>query len=158
MEFSNESNSSRRITATLIDYMAIMAFSAWYIMTVGKRDEEGVWVVNGLPALVPILFWFAWMIVIESVAGRTLGHEITGLKVVSMDGNKINFSQALRRRICDAVEITWCLGLIAFILVKSTKYNQRLGDIWAKCLVVDKNKQFKVTDFEFEKFEMESQS
>ena len=134
----------------MIDYMIITVFFIWYVTTFGERNDEG-WQITGLPALVPILFWFLWLVVIEAICGTTLGHELVGLKIVSIDGSKIDFLQALKRRICDAVEISWCFGLIAYILVKNTKYNQRLGDIWAKCLVVDKNEKFLVTDFDFEK-------
>ena len=73
---------------------------------------------------------------------------------MTLEGEKPTFLQAIQRRICDAVEISWCFGLIAFILVKNTQYHQRLGDIWAKTFVIDKDATLERNDFEFEKYDV----
>ncbi|RYE50096.1 MAG: hypothetical protein EOP48_20385 [Sphingobacteriales bacterium] len=70
-------------------------------------------------------------------------------KVVSIDGSKISFGQAVKRRLCDAVEISWCFGFIAYILAKNTTHRQRLGDIWGQTVVVDKKEAIDVV-FEIE--------
>jgi uncharacterized RDD family membrane protein YckC len=67
-----------------------------------------------------------------------------------LSGNELGFGQVIKRRIADALEITWCFGLIAFILVKNTEFQQRLGDLWAKTQVVDRNEPAYIPDFEFE--------
>src|SRR5688572_24317726 len=133
-----ESNTGQRVGASLIDYIIVVGFSFWFIMTFGEPNEEGGKTVQGFPALIPMIFWFCWFVLSERIFSKTLGHAVCGLKVISMDGSKPSFGQVLKRRLCDVVEISWCLGLIAFILVKNTQYRQRLGDIWAKTLVVDK--------------------
>src|SRR5262249_30993297 len=103
------------------------------------------------PALVPMLFWFIYFVIAEALLNGTLGHHLFGLKVVSVLANpKPNFGQILLRRISDALEIAWCFGLIAFILVKNTQHNQRLGDLWAKTVVTGKNEAFSETTFDFE--------
>jgi uncharacterized RDD family membrane protein YckC len=40
---------------------------------------------------------------------------------------------------CDCVDIWIFFALIGFVLIKNTQYSQRLGDIFAKTLVVKKN-------------------
>lgn len=140
----------KKVIATLIDYTFIFAFSLFYIMTFGEPNAEGGKTIDGLPALIPELVWFLYFVVIEKYYAATLGHEIVGLKVVSIDGNKLDLIQVLKRRISDALEIFPCFGLIAYILVKNTEKNQRLGDIWAKTLVVTKNEVEKMPLFEFE--------
>jgi uncharacterized RDD family membrane protein YckC len=55
------------------------------------------------------------------------------------------------RRICDALEISWCFGFVAFLLVKSSPYNQRLGDMIAKTRVVGKEEPGPEVVFDFEK-------
>ena len=140
----------RRALATLIDYTIIWAFFIWFVLTFGEPNEEGGKTVSGGLALIPVLFWFSWLVLVETFFGVTLGHEIMKLKVVSDDGNKLNFGQALKRRLCDVLEISWCFGLIAFLLVKNTQYNQRLGDILAKTHVLDKAENISIPDFEFE--------
>jgi uncharacterized RDD family membrane protein YckC len=145
-----EDKSGMRFPSGAIDYIIIFAFTFGYIMLVGKSNTEGGKTVTGFPGLVPMLFWFCWLVLAEVFFGTTLGHFINGLKIVSMEGGKPSFSQSLRRRLCDVVEISWCFGLIAYLIIKNTKLHQRLGDIWARTLVVDKNFEFNSPNFEFE--------
>lgn len=140
----------RKAAATFIDYTLLFAFTFWYIFTVGKPDEEGVYTVSGIPALPPMLTWFLYLVVVERYSGATLGHKLFRLKVISLDGRELALGQIFKRRLADVLEITWCFGLVAFILVKSTPLHQRLGDIWAKTLVVDKSQSQQATHFDFE--------
>jgi uncharacterized RDD family membrane protein YckC len=151
---STEPNTSKRTGATIIDYVIIFAFSFGFVMYFGEPNSEGGKTVSGIPALVPMIFWFAWLVVPETIWGTTLGHHLNGLKVVTFEGTKPNFGQALKRRICDALEIIWCFGFIAFVLVKNTQFNQRLGDIWSKTLVVDSKVNLERNQFDFEKSEV----
>jgi len=143
-------NTASRALATILDYGFIFAFTFGFIQKFGIEEPEGVWTVSGPLALIPIAFWLAWIVIPENLWGRSLGHRITRLKVISFDGGNPTLIQSIKRRICDPLEIIWCLGLIAFILVKNTKYNQRLGDIWAKTLVVPKDFSL-AHNFDFEK-------
>lgn len=141
----------KKILATFIDYTFIFALTFLYIMTFGKPNDEGGKTINGFPALLPVLVWFLYFVIIETYCSATLGHEIAGLKVVSIDGRKLTLTQIFKRRISDALEISWCFGLIAFMLVKNnTEQNQRLGDIWAKTRVIAKNEFEELPDFDFE--------
>ena len=98
-----------------------------------------------------MLFWFCWLVIPEAIWGQTVGHYIVGLKVITTEGNKLLFWQALVRRLFDFIDLFVCIpGLIALILIHKTKYHQRLGDLLAKTLVVDKNFQMDQT-FDFEK-------
>src|SRR5690242_14885078 len=152
-----EDKSGMRFPSGAIDYIIICVFSFGYVMLFGKPNAEGGKTITGLPALVPMLFWFCWLVLAEVFFGTTLGHYINGLKIVSMEGGKPSFSQSLRRRLCDVIEISWCFGLIAFLIIKNTQFHQRLGDIWARTLVVDKNFQLDSPNFEFEATPSQSQ-
>lgn len=145
-----EPNITRRIGATIIDYIVIFSFFIWFVSTFGEPNEEGGKTVSGVAALIPCIFWFVWLVLPETFYGTTLGHVLMKLKVVSFEGNKITFVQALKRRLCDALEISWCFGLIAFLLVKNTQNNQRLGDILAKARVLNTNQDIISPEFEFE--------
>jgi uncharacterized RDD family membrane protein YckC len=96
-------------------------------------------------------FWFVYFIITEKYMGGTMGHQLFKLKVISMDGNELGFWQVFLRRICDALEISWCFGLVAFFLVKTSAYNQRLGDMVAKTRVVGKEEPGPEMAFDFEK-------
>ncbi len=141
----------KRIAATVIDYTIVIAITWLYIMTFGTETEEGTYTVIGISALVPFFFWCIYFIVCEAALGGTLGHQLLSLKIVSTDGRSPTFGQIIMRRISDALEISCCLGLIAFILVNTNSQAQRLGDIWAKTIVLGKNDNYSVGEFDFEK-------
>jgi len=142
-------NTGKRFVSTFIDYIIIGAFTFGFVYVFGKDNPEGGKIVTGTLALIPFVFWIMWLIVPETLWGTTLGHRINNLWIVSMDGSKPNIGQTIKRRFCDIIEIVWCFGIIAFILIRNTQYNQRLGDIWAKTLVIDKS-QITNDGFEFE--------
>jgi uncharacterized RDD family membrane protein YckC len=141
----------KRVTATLIDYTLVFGLSIAYVYLFGTPNEEGGYTVSGLAALVPMVFWFLYFVIAEALLDGTFGHQLLKLKVVSINNEPLSFGQVFLRRISDALEIAWCFGLIAFILAKNTQHNQRLGDIWAKTLVIGKNEPFPYDDhFDFE--------
>jgi uncharacterized RDD family membrane protein YckC len=127
---------SRRVGATVIDYTMNFLFIFVYIDFFGVNDGTGFYTINGLPALGPPAFWFAYFILTERYMGGTLGHQLQKLKVVSLDGKDLSLGQVTKRRFCDALEIAWCSGLIAWLLVRSTEKHQRLGDLVAKTMVI----------------------
>ena len=47
--------------------------------------------------------------------------------------------QSFKRHLLDPIDMSM-FGLIAIIIIKNTNYNQRLGDLWAKTIVVKNNK------------------
>lgn len=129
-------NIARRTTATLVDYGIYMTFWIWYVYQFGAPNEDGGYSVNGWPGFILFLTWFMYFPLIESFNGQTIGHKLTQLRVVTLNGKPITFGQSLKRRIADSFELFGTLGLVAFITVKNSERNQRVGDIWAKTLVV----------------------
>ena len=126
-----------RFVAGLIDYIIILSFLIYFVYTVGKPTDDGGYEVNGLPAFIPILFWFIMTVVLEQLLGATLGNIVIGIKPVSIENANIKptFSQSLKRHLLDPIDMFF-FGLIGYILIKNTQYNQRVGDIWAKTIVV----------------------
>ncbi|MFV9484924.1 RDD family protein, partial [Christiangramia sp. ASW11-125] len=101
----------------------------------GVDNGEGGKHVTGLLAFVPILFWFIYFILFEATFFATLGHQLFELEVRNIDGSKIDFTQALRRRLLDFIDI--CMfGIPAIVAIKNTDHNQRLGDLWAKTKII----------------------
>lgn len=140
----------KRVAACLIDYTLIFALTYCYIRYFGEEDAEGSYHVRNLAVLPPIALWFVYFVVAETFGG-TLGHRIFRLKVVSRDSQEVTFGRILVRRLCDTLEISWCFGFIAFLLVKNTQYHQRLGDIVARTQVLGKEDLAPSVDFDFEK-------
>jgi uncharacterized RDD family membrane protein YckC len=142
---------SRRVWATVIDYTIIIFLSVSSIFLLGDRPDDGKYVVFGWRAMAPEAMWFVYFVIAERYFGGTFGHQLLKLKVVTMDGSGLFFGQILVRRLCDALEIFPCCGLIAYLLVRSTANNQRLGDLMAKTRVVGRNDPYPYIEFDFEK-------
>lgn len=134
---STKTNLWKRIFAGLIDY-SIM-FGTFYVICIYFGEDIGNgYKLDGLPGLAVILIWFSYMIGLEIKFGGTLGNLLFDLKVVSIHPKKtsLTFDQSFKRHLFDILEM-WPFGILGILLIKNTKYNQRLGDIWAKTIVID---------------------
>jgi len=145
-EFKTEPNIGNRILAGIVDYLIICAFFFVYVYSFGEPNEDGGYSVNGLPALIPILFWGIMTVGIEQFFGATLGNLLVGLKPVSIrkssdnstfsgTDEKLTFGQSLKRHLLDPIDMFF-FGLIGIVTIKNTDRNQRLGDIWGNTIVI----------------------
>lgn len=107
-----------------------------YIMYFGQDNSEGGKTVSGLMALPIPIAWIIYFVVIEACYGATLAHQGLYLKVLTVDRNEIKWTQALKRHLLDPIDILF-YGIPAIIAIKNSDKHQRLGDMWAKTIVVD---------------------
>ena len=135
MERQEKAKLRARFFASLIDYIVIMCFFIIFVYKYGEPKIDGGYEVHGVKSLIPIGFWFIYLIVIESIFSFTVGHFIMGLKVVKDDYDRIDFIDSLKRHLIDPIDFNF-FGIVAMILIKNTALNQRLGDIWAKTIVI----------------------
>ncbi len=125
-----------KIISCLIDYGIIFIITFLFIMNYGEPNLEGEYELKGKLALVPILFWGIMTIGLEIWFGATLGNSIVKLKPISLNGNsKITFTQSFKRHFLDGIDM-FMFGLIAYITIQNTEKNQRLGDLWARTIVI----------------------
>lgn len=125
-----------RVGAAIFDYLIFLVVVIFFVFFLGKKVDSNSYQLRGSLGLLPFIFWFIYFVIIESVLKGTLGKRLMGLRVFSLDNEPLKFSQVFKRRICDTLDICWCFGLLGFILMKNTINNQRLGDIWAKTIVM----------------------
>ena len=127
----------RRILAGFIDYAIIYTFFFVFLFYFGEVTDTGSYEVNGWPSLIPMLFWGVITVGMERVLGVTLGNAAVGLKAIPACGTlrKLSFSESLKRHLLDAFDMLF-FGLVGIITIKYTDKNQRLGDLWAKTIVV----------------------
>jgi len=138
-EIKTKPNIGNRIVAGLVDYILIYSFFFFYVFTVGEPNEDGGYSVNGLPAIVPIIFWGIMTVGIEIGIGATIGNLILGLKAIPKSGinRKLTFVESLKRHLLDPIDMFF-FGLVGIITIKNTELNQRVGDLWGKTIVVNK--------------------
>ena len=132
-------NTLLRIFACLIDYSIIYAFTFYLVFTFGEPNAEGNYSLNGLPALIPVAFWLLMTVGTELLLGATIGNYFASLKAVPLyrDSLKLTFGESLKRHLLDPIDMFF-FGLVGIITINNTKKNQRVGDLWAKTIVVNK--------------------
>ena len=74
---------------------------------------------------------------LETIVGGTVGNLIVGLKAIPINGQyrKLTFLESFKRHLLDPVDMFF-FGLVGIIVIKNTPYNQRVGDLWAKTMVI----------------------
>lgn len=145
-QITTEPNIGKRIAAGLVDYIIIYAFFFIYVYSFGEPTEDGGYSVSGFLGLVPVLFWGLMTVGLEQLFGATLGNSLVGLKPISIleniDGQafkstiqKPSFGQSFKRHLLDPIDMSF-FGLVGIITIKNSRKNQRLGDQWAKTIVI----------------------
>ncbi len=131
-------NIGKRILAGLMDYGIIFTFTYVFAGTFGEPNIDGGYTVDGLPMLIPIGFWVIMIIGIEQFFGATLGNYLLDLKPISINGvqEELTIIQSFKRHLVDLIDMFF-FGLIGIMIIKNTEMNQRLGDLWAKTIVVN---------------------
>jgi uncharacterized RDD family membrane protein YckC len=132
-----EPNLGRRILTGLIDYTVIYGLAIVLVVTLGEPNAEGTYELTGVPAMIPIVFWLFMTVGLEVWFGGTLGNTVVGLKAIPRSGQNRNltFGQSFKRHFLDPVDMCF-FGLAGIITIKNTEQNQRVGDLWAKTIVV----------------------
>ena len=132
---------ARRIWAAMIDYLVYFLLLILYSYFFGEVQEWGFKENGGFafkvnPGFLPtILLWFLYFPIVESLLGYTLGKGILDLRVVPKDRNDFSFIISLKRHLLDPIDFAF-FGLVGILLIKFSKEHKRLGDFWAKSLVV----------------------
>jgi len=99
--------------------------------TIGYRGE-------GPKFFLPLVFWFFTVPVMEGITGQTIGKKFISIKVVSVDYSKASFGQTLVRHLLDIIDWIPGFGILGLLVASNNKYSQRIGDIAAKTIVVEK--------------------
>lgn len=128
-------NIKSRVLATLIDYGIYLAVCSSYTFYFGEPNAEGGYSTSGMAALPLLASWFLYFPIAESIRGQTLGHILTGIRVVHKSGKPIGCRQALLRRMCDPIDFSF-FGLTAYLAVKYSDKQQRIGDMVARTMVI----------------------
>jgi uncharacterized RDD family membrane protein YckC len=140
IERKTKPNLGKRISAGFIDYAIILFFQGILFYFYGEQID-GSYVLSGFPFLIVVIFWAIMTIGLEQIIGATIGNYMSDLKPVSIknfNNERLTIGQSIKRHLADIIDL-WLFGLIGILLIKNTKNNQRLGDLWAKTIVVDTN-------------------
>jgi uncharacterized RDD family membrane protein YckC len=130
----------RRFLALLIDGVVLLIAAAPFAETTRSPGYLRIEFPGALSAA-PFVLWLAYFVIMEGGVGATLGKLALGLRVVKTDGSKLDWGAAFVRNLSRLVDgfpyvIPYLVGAIA---VWSGPTRQRLGDIWAHTVVVERD-------------------
>lgn len=136
-EVKTEPNIGKRILAGFVDYFIMYTFLFVILYVYGEPDASGEYAISGVPALFPLIFWGIMTIGLEMWFGATIGNSLVGLKPIPISGQnrKLGFAESFKRHLLDPIDMFF-FGLIGIITINNTERNQRIGDLWAKTIVV----------------------
>lgn len=132
-------NLRKRIFAFLLDYVIYFTFCLYYLIYFGEKDIEGAFSVSGFRALPIFIFWISYFIVTESILKATLGHYLLNLKTIQIDGREIEIKHSIKRHLIDCIDFSF-FGLPAYINIKNSEKGQRIGDLFAKTIIIENKK------------------
>lgn len=61
------------------------------------------------------------------------------LRVADLRGHPASAGQAFLRRLLDPIDLGTCFGVVGFIVAKTNPKAQRLGDLVAKMIVIERD-------------------
>ncbi len=129
--------SGRRFFALLID--TLITAIAW-VPFAETESREGVTSISwqGLDFVVPALITLAYFVLLEGLAGATIGKAVLGIRVRRPDGSRIDLGAAVVRNLARAVDaFPYVIPyLAAAVAMSRSDSKQRLGDRWANTVVI----------------------
>ena len=126
-----------RALAAILDSAVVFLATFYIAETWGEVAPEGSKVLTGTPALLLMLAIAAFWIVPEWLLGSTMGKWACVLRVTTLRGGSISFVQSLKRNVLRLLDF-FPFYLTGFVAASLTPNRQRLGDLWAKTIVVSK--------------------
>lgn len=104
-------------------------------------SEEDIAAILGSPILILLpVIWFVYFFLFETIKGATPGKQGSFVKVIRKDGGQIEWWQATIRALLSFFEY----NPIGAIVIWVTPLKQRIGDLIAGTLVVNRDKLHKV--------------
>ncbi|MGH2631591.1 MAG: RDD family protein [Actinomycetota bacterium] len=93
---------------------------------------------RGMDFALPMLITVAYFVLLEGLAGATVGKFVLGIRVRGLDGSRIGLGPALVRNLARVVDaFPYVIPyLVGAIVVNRSDTRQRLGDRWARTVVI----------------------
>jgi uncharacterized RDD family membrane protein YckC len=112
-----------------------IAKGAWIMSAADHRWSHG-WLVTDPLCLAFLAVIFLYFVLLEGLAGGTVGKHVVGLRVVGTGGDRVGLGKALVRNILRLVDGLPVMGILGAILIATTSERTRLGDWVAGTRVV----------------------
>lgn len=125
-----------RIFAFFIDMIALFFTISVISMILGYFFGTTAIGENIIYLTIIPLFTFYTLASETLMHGKTLGKKILGIRVIKLNGDRLEWTDYIIRWILRVIDIWFSVGAIAIIFIVSNEKRQRLGDIFANTAVV----------------------
>jgi uncharacterized RDD family membrane protein YckC len=126
-----------RLVAAIVDQFLFWGLLMFFFIGFPGMIDDGV-AETWKPFIIMMGFWVFYFPLAEGISGQTIGKKIFKIKVIKEDGSAVVFGDTIIRRILDIVDFLF-LGLLGFLIARSTRKKQRMGDMIAKTIVVNES-------------------
>jgi len=129
-----------RILAQLLDYLVfcIVFFPVTYLVkgTWLMTPEDHLWIIFDPICGIFLVIIFAYFILLEWLAGFTIGKYLLKMRVVTLEGKKIALKHSLVRNFGRMIDGLPCFNIIGMLSIYRSEKKQRVGDKLAGTIVV----------------------
>jgi uncharacterized RDD family membrane protein YckC len=138
-------NLGMRVLAAILDCAVVLVAQYFMVEKWGEVGPEGDMVLKGAPVFLLLLATAAFWILPEWLLGSTLGKWACDLRVTTLQGASISLGQSLKRNVLRLIDF-FPFYLTGFVAAALTPNRQRLGDLWAKTIVVSRKSRQTVVE------------
>ncbi len=130
-----------RMLALLIDIIIVCAIYMVLAILLSSALSDGSadsdYSLAMIYGLLPVVCFMLYQLLSEIIAdGQSWGKKSMNIKVVRLDGQQPGLSDYLLRSVFHIVDTFFSAGILAALLISSSKKNQRLGDMTANTTVI----------------------
>jgi len=133
---------TKRVVAIFIDYLLYFITLYFLLDVAGEKYEleDGTvgFRLEGAPALISLIPWILLLPILEGITGQTIGKMFLRIKVSKANGATLTIGNSIVRHLFDIVDYLPFLGIVGLLVASNNELNQRVGDLVAKTIVVEK--------------------
>jgi len=136
LEFDTAGVASRAVARAVDTVVVVAGGSTLLGIVIPVLGGDGAAAIVGA-ILVSILVIYGYPCLCETLWGRTLGHSMLGLRVVTEEGGPVRFRHAAIRAVLQTVDLLLIpVGVVGVVSMIAGERDQRLGDRLAGTIVI----------------------
>jgi uncharacterized RDD family membrane protein YckC len=125
-----------RFAALVVDFALLSAaffpatriVKGTWLMTASDHRWVSGWFVTDPLCLIFLLVIFAYFVLMEALAGGTIGKILMGLRIVGTGGDRVGLGKAFLRNILRVVDSLPVLSILGIVLIAGSPEKARFGD------------------------------
>lgn len=125
-----------RFAALAVDFILLSAVffpvtrivKGTWLMTASDHRWVSGWFVTDPLCLIYLFVIFAYFVLMEALAGDTVGKRLLGLRIIGVDSERVGLGKAFVRNVLRVVDSLPVLSILGIVLVTGSAEKARFGD------------------------------